>query len=164
LSLMHAQNGAVQVNILAARQFGMKAGPNFQKAAHPASDFDITLRWIRNTRDDFQQRALSGAVRTDQGYGFALCDVEAHIFDSPERVLFASSLPSDSLGLPGIFQLSAQSLPEARVHLSAFAEAVTFGNSVDFNSRLHVLSLDHIREGTFHPMEHKQPRDEEQRR
>ena len=36
LALLHAQNGAVEINILAAGEVGVEPGADFQQARHPA--------------------------------------------------------------------------------------------------------------------------------
>ena len=47
LRLFHPQDGAVQIDVFPAGEFGMKAGAHFQEGAHPAVDFRPGPRWAR---------------------------------------------------------------------------------------------------------------------
>ena len=43
----HAQDGAVEKDVLPAGQLGMKAGADFEQAGHAAVDFDAARRLAR---------------------------------------------------------------------------------------------------------------------
>src|SRR5206468_1136535 len=61
----HAQDRAVQVDVFPTRQFGVEPRADFEQRGHPPVDLGETGRWLRNTRQDFEQRAFARAVAPD---------------------------------------------------------------------------------------------------
>ena len=47
LGAAHAEDGAVEKDVFAAGQFGMKAGADFEQAGDPAGELDASRRWAR---------------------------------------------------------------------------------------------------------------------
>ena len=45
---LHPEDRAIQVNILAPREFRMKTSAYLKKAGHPPAQFDPSLAWFRN--------------------------------------------------------------------------------------------------------------------
>ncbi len=82
LAALHAEDRAVQVDVLAARELGMEAGPDLEQAAHAAADLDAAARGRRDPRQHLEERRLARAVPTDDSEHLALLDVER---DVPER-------------------------------------------------------------------------------
>src|ERR1017187_9456723 len=76
LRASHAQHGAIQVNVLPSRQFGMETGANFKKAADAALDGNTPVRRFRDSRENLQERALTSPVAPDNAYDVAVLDVE----------------------------------------------------------------------------------------
>ena len=63
---------AVQEDVLAAAEFGIEAGAQFeQRGDAPARDH-AALRGLQDAADDLQQRAFAAAVRPDQAQHLAL--------------------------------------------------------------------------------------------
>ena len=81
----HAEDGAVQEHVFPAGQLGMKAGADFQQARHAAGEIDVALGGRRDPRQHFQQRALAGAVGSDDADDLADVDPERDVLQRPER-------------------------------------------------------------------------------
>ena len=67
----HAEDGAVEEDVLAPGELGMEAGPDLEQRAHAPGDVGPTRRRLGDPREDLQQRALAGAVVADQADYFA---------------------------------------------------------------------------------------------
>ena len=72
----HAQDGAVQLDVLAAGELGVEAGAHLEQARHPPSDLDPALGRLGDVREHLQQRALAGAVAADDAQRLAVLDLE----------------------------------------------------------------------------------------
>ena len=71
-------------DVLAAGEFGVKAGADLEQARNPALDCDAPLGRLGDAREDLQQCALAGAVAADDADHLAALDLEAHILERPE--------------------------------------------------------------------------------
>ena len=65
LAPAHAENGAIEEDVLAATELGMETGADLEQAVHAALDFDAPRRGFRDARQDLQQGGLAGAVAAD---------------------------------------------------------------------------------------------------
>ena len=66
LGARHAEDGAVEVDVLAAGQLGVKAGADFEQARRRGRGSSTRpSRRLGDARQDLQQRALAGAVAAD---------------------------------------------------------------------------------------------------
>ena len=74
--MRHAQDRAVEVDIFAAGEFGMKAGADFQQAADAADDFRIAGGGLGDAREDFEQGGFAGAIAADDPDDFTRIDIE----------------------------------------------------------------------------------------
>src|SRR5262249_48053443 len=63
----HPKDGAVQEDVLPSGQLRMEAGADFKKAPDAAEQLDAPARRLGDARQDFQKRALAGAVAADDG-------------------------------------------------------------------------------------------------
>ena len=61
----HAEDRAVQENVLAAGQFRVEAGADFEQARDAAPQLDAAARRLGDAAQDLEQRALAGAVAAD---------------------------------------------------------------------------------------------------
>ena len=86
----HAEDRAVQKNVLAAGQLGMKSGADLEQRADAAEQFALACRRPRDARQDLQQRALAGAVAADDADHFAAADLEIDAVERPDVRLPAS--------------------------------------------------------------------------
>ncbi len=104
----HAQDGAVEINILAPGQFRMKTGANFQQRAHPPVDFTFAFGWIGDPRKNAQQRAFSGSVAAHNPQHLARLNIKGNMAQRPDLVpvhaligdAFAISQPADAIHGP----------------------------------------------------------------
>src|SRR5437867_6659225 len=64
LSLLHAQEGAVQVDILATGVFRMEPGSDLQQGADASVELGEPGRGLGDASEDFEQCALSRPVST----------------------------------------------------------------------------------------------------
>ena len=68
----HAQDCAIEEDILPAREFRMKAGPDFKQAADPAANLRLPFRWFCDARQDLQQRRFAGPVSPNDAQHLAI--------------------------------------------------------------------------------------------
>ena len=61
----HAEDGAVEVDVLAAGELGVEAGADFEQAADAAAEVDAAGGRLGDAAEDFEQRDLAGAVAAD---------------------------------------------------------------------------------------------------
>ena len=80
----HAEYGGVQENVLAACEFAVKSGPHLQQAAYAPLQFHMARGGAQDSRQDFEQRRLAGAVAPDDSENFSGRSVETDILESQE--------------------------------------------------------------------------------
>ncbi len=86
LTARHAEDRTVQIDVLAATEFGMEPGANLQQTCDASADLYATFRRLRDPRKDLQKGALSCAVSPDHTHDIATPDIERHIPQSPKVV------------------------------------------------------------------------------
>src|SRR6185369_13215050 len=74
LGAAHAKNGAVQIDVFAASEFRVKPRPDLKQARHPPTDFDPSLRRLRDPAQDLEQGGLSGTVAADDADDLSTLD------------------------------------------------------------------------------------------
>src|SRR5581483_11763983 len=84
----HAENAAIEKNVFAAAQLGVKSGANLQERAHSSVDFRNARRRLGNSRKYFEQCAFARAVSPDDSVHLALLDIDGNIAQSPEMRSF----------------------------------------------------------------------------
>jgi hypothetical protein len=80
----HAADGAVQADVLAARQLRVEAGAHLQEACHPALDGDVAGAWLGDAREDLEERGLAGTVAADDTHHLTTLDLEGDVLQCPE--------------------------------------------------------------------------------
>ena len=80
----HAEDGAAHEHIFASGELGVETGADFEKAADAAVKLGVSFGGAGDAGEDFQQRALAGAVAADQADHFAFFYVEADVFQRPD--------------------------------------------------------------------------------
>src|SRR5246127_1372346 len=80
----HAEDRAVQEDVFATGQFGMKSGANLEQAGHTASKYHPPSRRFGDAAQDLEQRAFARAVAADNSQDLALLDLETDILERPE--------------------------------------------------------------------------------
>ena len=83
----HAEDGAVQVDVLESGQFGMEAGADLEQRADPALQQDLAARRLGDAGDDLEQGRLSCTVAPDQAEHRALGDVGSSRHGAPTSPL-----------------------------------------------------------------------------
>ncbi len=97
-ALRHAQDGAVEEDVLAPGQFGMKAGAHLQQAGDAPFDLDVPAGGGGDPGQDLQQRAFAGSVAADDAQHLALLHLKADIIQCQDRFAgpFKRSPPGQS--------------------------------------------------------------------
>src|SRR5262249_55753285 len=91
-SLLHAKDCAVQVDVLAPAQLGVKARADFEQAADAAVNVYLAGRRLCNARKDFEQRGFACAVAPDDTHHLARLHFKADIFQRPDRAVFSTTI------------------------------------------------------------------------
>jgi len=84
LPLLHTQDGTIEVDILAARQFRMEARAHLQQTAHPATEDHFPLGGVGYAGEDLQQGGFACAVTADDADDLAAVDGEIDVAQGPE--------------------------------------------------------------------------------
>src|SRR5215207_8480741 len=86
LAAAQAEDGRVQVDVLAAGQLAVEAGPQLQQRGDAAPDADRPGGRGQDAGQHLQQRRLARAVGADQPDGLAGPDLQIHVAQGPERL------------------------------------------------------------------------------
>src|SRR5262249_24080299 len=84
LALRHPENRAVEEDVLATRELGMKPRPDLKQACDAPPQHNLSLCRLRDAAQDLEKRALSGTVAANDTNNLTLLDLEAHILERPE--------------------------------------------------------------------------------
>src|SRR5690606_8887345 len=102
----HAEDGAVEVDVLAAAEFGVKSGADLEQAGDAAAEDGASGSGFGDTAEELEEGALAGAVAADDAEDFAFVDGEGNIAQGPEVALvLLRELSTDAQ--PGVFDLVA---------------------------------------------------------
>jgi len=119
LLALHAQDGAVQVDVLAAGQLRVEAGADLQEASHATIHDDLAGGGLGDAGEDLEQGGFARAVSPDNAHHVALLHVEGDVLQRP-----------DSLPLPaaqGVAQSVHDRLGEHGVPLGVMLYGVGLG-------------------------------------
>lgn len=107
-----AENGAGEVDILAARKLGVEARTEFEERGDAAADVTLAFGGLERAGENLQEGALTGAVATDDAEGLAFRDAERDVAHGGDvgRVVVGD-----------VFLTEAQTVSEqlAKLHLAA---------------------------------------------
>ena len=84
LGAAHAEDGAVEIDVLASGELGMKASADLEQAGDAARDRDAPFARLGDARQDLQERRLAGAIAPDDAEHLAALNLEAHVLQRPE--------------------------------------------------------------------------------
>src|SRR5262249_50625415 len=134
LAAAHAEDRAVEEDVLAPRELGMESGSDLEQAADASPDHRATLRRRRDPRQDLQQRRLAGAVPTDDAEHLALVELERHVLERPDVLALTRVLRSEEplRGVRGRFA-------EGAVRGLKLADAVPLRKIVGFDRDRHQI-------------------------
>ena len=79
-----AEDGRVQVDVLAAGELAVEAGPQLQQRRDPARTVTVPVVGAEDARQHLEQRRLARAVGADQPDGLAGADLQVHVPQGPE--------------------------------------------------------------------------------
>jgi len=96
LGARHAQDGAVQEDIFAAAEFGVKAGADLEQRGDPAANGDAPRRRLGDAREDLQQGGFARAVAADDADDFAALHLERHVAQRPKFLGLKTGCPTGS--------------------------------------------------------------------
>ena len=83
-SLGHAVDRAAEIHVLPTGELGMEAGADLEEGADPAARPAHTRGRLGDPADDLEQRALPGAVATDDSERLAFPDDEVDVAERPD--------------------------------------------------------------------------------
>jgi len=100
--VLHAEDRAIEINVLASGQLAMKPGSDLEQTSHAPIEPCPPFGRFGDARENFQQRRFAGAIDADDAETFARNDVEIDSAKSPEGAigvrLAAASQTIDRLG------------------------------------------------------------------
>ena len=118
----HAEDRAVEIDVLAPRQLGVKARADLEQGADAAADLRAAGGRRHDPRQDLEQRALARAVHADDADVLAAADIERRVLQRPERPLrrpLAAARPlAQPLGVGIGERVAAALLGAEPVHLA----------------------------------------------
>jgi hypothetical protein len=84
LRAWHAEDRAIQVDVLAAGQLGMEPGAHLEQGGDPAADENRAARRFGDAGQHLQQCALSRSVPTHDTHHFPAAYAEGNVLQGPE--------------------------------------------------------------------------------
>ena len=131
LAAAHAEDRAVQIDVLAPRQFTVEAGADFQQATEAPGHVDAPRRGVNDAREDLEQGALARAVATENAKNFTRLHIEVDVAQGPEgRAVFVFS--------PAAAERRHQRLAQVRQHIARLASAISLRDAAHLHgSRRH---------------------------
>ena len=81
-----AQQRGVEIDVFAAAELGMEARAELEQRGNAALDAHVAFGGMDGAGGQAQQRALAGAVGTDDAHGAAGRNLEVHAAQAPERL------------------------------------------------------------------------------
>jgi hypothetical protein len=84
LVLPHAENRAVQVDVLAARELEVEPGADLEQRGEPAANAGRAAARLGDPAEDLQERRLARAVPPEDAHDLAGLDLERDVLERPE--------------------------------------------------------------------------------
>ncbi len=91
-SALHAEDGAVHVDVLTTGQFRMEACPHFEQGTHAPTHGDRAACRIGDAGEDLEQGAFPCAVAPHNAEHFPFLKVEGDIFQRPNEILIGAAV------------------------------------------------------------------------
>src|SRR5664280_1644350 len=154
LGALHAQDGAVEIDVFAAGQLQVEAGAHLEQASDAPVQLDAPLGRLGDAGQDLEQGGFTGAVAADHADDLARRDLERDVLERPDRLLGAPAATEGSRH--GVGNAFAQ-----RLVPHPLADAVALAEAADADRRgaqgrapeLGWAGSDHIGERPFHAAE-----------
>jgi hypothetical protein len=140
LGLLHPEDRAVEVDVLAAAELGMEPGADLQERGEPAAEPGDPARRLDDPAEDLQQRGLPRAVPADEPDDLASPDLEGDVLEGPEggsgRSVPRPGCPQDLQ--PGSHRVGdgiAQRVrgPAPGAHMLVSTQIVTFADAITYD-------------------------------
>src|SRR6516162_901606 len=84
LALRVPKDRAVKKDVFATRELRMKTCSDLEQACDASAQQDPPLCWRSDAAQNLEQRALAGAVATNDPDGLAVFDLEANVLERPK--------------------------------------------------------------------------------
>src|ERR1700694_2733526 len=85
LAALHAEDCAVQVDVFATGELGVKARSNLEQAAQAPVDDSASMGRLGEPAQDLQEGALARAVAPDDAEHLAFLDLEGNVVEGPQK-------------------------------------------------------------------------------
>jgi hypothetical protein len=93
LAPAHAQDGAIEEDIISAGKLRMETGADLKETPYSAAKVGAARRRFRDAGKDFQQSGFAGAVPADDTYSLTRLDLKADILEGPKVLLAGGGSP-----------------------------------------------------------------------
>ncbi len=87
LRLLHAQYGAVQIDVFSPGQFRVEAGAHFQKGTHPTVNLGLSFCWFGNAGKNLEKCSLARSIAPDDAHHLAPLDLKGDVFERPDGLV-----------------------------------------------------------------------------
>src|SRR5919205_2249165 len=153
LDAAHAEYRAVQIDVLAPREVGMKARADFEQRADAAVNLHFSGGRPSDAREDFKKRRLARAVVADDAHEVAAPHLHVNVAQRPDGLApttIAAAQASERRG-----ERVAQHLAQRRVARMQRPNLVALANAFNaYRDRLQPKSpSDNVRESVFESSE-----------
>ena len=138
--LVHAEDRAVEIDVFAAGEFGVKAGADFEKRGDAAFHAGEAFGGFGDAAENFEQGRFARAVSADDADDFAALDIKRDVAKGPEIALGWGFPAQIGESLERRFDRGDEGIAEGEVFLGAQTELVALSDVGDGNGRAHAMS------------------------
>ena len=135
LAAPHAENGAVEVDVFAAGEFGMKAGANFEQRTNPPPNEGPAGARLGDAGEQLEQGGFAGAITADHAHNFTAANGEGDIPQGPKYIfVLQASAAAPQRGAqtaPGSARCVGEALAQGLVPRLGRPDPVLFGQTLD---------------------------------
>ena len=100
LPLVEAQDGSVEVNVVAPAELGIETRAEFEQRRHAPVHRNASGSGLQNAGDDLQQRTLAGAVLAHDAERFAALDFKRDVAERPKIAVAVEAIEGEKLLKP----------------------------------------------------------------
>ena len=94
LRARHPEDRAIEENVLAAAQLGMKPRADLEQRRHPAAQFDAPCGRLGDPRENLEEGRLARAVAADDSDDLAALDFKRHVAQRPKLLFLKPGAPT----------------------------------------------------------------------
>src|SRR5215510_10470328 len=133
--LVHSQDRTVKIDVFTPGQVRVKTCSYAQEGSGRSVKIRPPRRWPGDARQNSQQRRFPRAVETDNADKFTGMNLEAHIFERPNRGRLATILTDNAMGFP--LERVLESFSQRRRDGFALAQDELLAETLDLDDGLH---------------------------